>query len=109
MAWTGLGALILLSQCRSFWADCWSASVVFSLAMTTMMPLTETLAVHGVRSAGLDYGRMRLWGSLSFMAMTIAGGWVLQGAGAGFTIWLLVAGAILTLAAAHALPQLPKP
>jgi MFS transporter, PPP family, 3-phenylpropionic acid transporter len=104
MAWVGLGALILLSQCRSFWPILVS-TVVFSLAMTTMMPLTETLAVHGVRSAGLDYGRMRLWGSLSFMTMTIAGGWVLQGAGAGFTIWLLVAGAMLTLAAAHALPH----
>jgi MFS transporter, PPP family, 3-phenylpropionic acid transporter len=104
LTWVGLGALIVLSQCRSFWPIL-TATVVFSLAVTTVMPLAETLAMRGVRSGGLDYGRMRLWGSLSFVAMTVAGGWALQGMGAGCTIWLLVAAALLTLAAAHGLPR----
>ena len=34
---------------------------------TTIMPLIEAVAVTGVRSAGLDYGRVRLWGSGSFI------------------------------------------
>ena len=40
------------------------------------MPLTETVAMSGVKAAGLDYGRMRLWGSLSFIAASLCGGWV---------------------------------
>ena len=47
------------------------------------MPLTETVAMTGVKAAGLDYGRMRLWGSLSFIAASVCGGWVLERAGPG--------------------------
>jgi PPP family 3-phenylpropionic acid transporter len=69
------------------------------------MPLTETVAMSGVRAAGLDYGRMRLWGSLSFIAASFVGGWVVERLGAGSAIWLVVIGAALTTAAAHGLAQ----
>jgi PPP family 3-phenylpropionic acid transporter len=59
--------------------------------------------MSGVRAAGLDYGRMRLWGSLSFIAASFAGGWVLERLGSGSAIWLIVAGAALTTMAAHGL------
>ena len=39
-----------------------------------MMPLTETIAVAGVKADGLDYGRMRLWGSLAFIGVGFLGG-----------------------------------
>ena len=45
------------------------------------MPLTETIAVCGVRTAGLDYGRMRLWGSLTFIVVDFVGGVAHRGAG----------------------------
>jgi MFS transporter, PPP family, 3-phenylpropionic acid transporter len=108
LAWVGLAALALLSQQRSFWPIL-ALIIVFSLAMMGVMALTETLAMRGVQSAKLDYGRMRLWGSLSFVAMTIVGGRVLQGRGADWAIWLLVGAAVLTLAAAHALPPRAAP
>ena len=69
------------------------------------MPLTETVAMSGVKAAGLDYGRMRVWGSLSFIAASLVGGWVVERLGAGSAIWLVVAGAALTTAAAHALAR----
>jgi PPP family 3-phenylpropionic acid transporter len=58
-----------------------------------------------VRAAGLDYGRMRVWGSLSFIAASLVGGWVVERLGSGAAIWLVVAGMALTTAAAHALPR----
>ena len=61
----------------------WPARVLFALAWTTIMPLTETVAMSGVKAAGLDYGRMRLWGSLSFIAASLGGGWVVERLGAG--------------------------
>ena len=44
--------------------------VAFLLALGTCSPLVDTFAVAGVRTAGLDYGRMRLWGSITFIAAT---------------------------------------
>ncbi len=67
LSWFGLAALVALSQSSTFWPIL-ICTVAFALAWTTIMPLTETVALSGVKGAGLDYGRMRLWGSLSFIA-----------------------------------------
>ena len=69
------------------------------------MPLTETVAVSGVRHAGLDYGRMRLWGSLTFVAASFAGGFAIAHWGSGAGIWLVAIGCALTVIAAHLLPR----
>jgi len=74
LAWTGLAVLLVLAQFSTFW-PLLIGSVLFSLAVSTIMPLTETMAMTGVKAAGLDYGRMRLWGSLSFIVASICGGW----------------------------------
>ena len=42
---------------------------------------------------------MRLWGSLSFIAASLGGGWVVERPGAGSAIWLVVVGMALTTAA----------
>ena len=104
LSWVGLGALIALSLSSGFWPILF-CSVAFALAWTTIMPLTETIALRGVKVAGLDYGRMRLWGSLSFIAATLVGGWVVGSLGAASAVWLLVAGGILVTAAAHTLAR----
>jgi PPP family 3-phenylpropionic acid transporter len=102
LSWAGLAALIALAQSRGFWPIL-ACTLLFALAWTTIMPLTETVAMGGVRAAGLDYGRMRVWGSLSFIAATLTGGWVVEGFGAGSAIWLVVGGGFMTVLAAHAL------
>jgi PPP family 3-phenylpropionic acid transporter len=104
LSWIGLAALLALSQQTTFWPIL-VCTLAFALAWTTVMPLTETVALSGVRAAGLDYGRMRLWGSLSFIAASVAGGWVVAAAGAGSAIWLVIAGGVLTTLAAHALAR----
>ena len=104
LSWAGLAALVALAQSRGFWPIL-LCTLFFALAWTTIMPLTETVAMSGVRAAGLDYGRMRLWGSLSFIAATLAGGWVVEWLGPASAIWLVVAGGVLTTLAAHALAR----
>ena len=103
LSWAGLAALVVGLVLA--YRERWSLAVVFAAAWTTVMPLTETVAMSGVKAAGLDYGRMRVWGSLSFIAASLVGGWVVQRLGAGSAIWLVVAGAALTTAAAHALAR----
>ncbi len=107
LAWSATAAGGMLAIAPGFWPVL-IAAVVFALAITSIMPLTETIAVGGVRAGGLDYGRMRLWGSLAFVAATFLGGAVIERAGAGAGVWMMVAAAVLTVVAAHALP-LPLP
>ena len=104
LAWAVLAALLVLTQARGFWAIL-ACMLMFAIAWTTIMPLTETVAMGGVRAAGLDYGRMRLWGSLSFIAASFCGGWVVERLGPGAVIWLIVGGGVLTAAAAHGLKR----
>ncbi len=102
LAWGALAAALLLTQCASFWPIL-LLSVLFAAAISTVMPLTETVAMAGVRAAGLDYGRMRLWGSLSFIAASVCGGLAIERLGAPAAVWLVAGGAALTVLAAHAL------
>lgn len=104
LSWCALGALLALSQSSEFWPIL-MCIVAFALCWTTIMPLTETVALNGVNVAGLDYGRMRLWGSLSFIAASFGGGWVVSQYGAASAVWLVVGGGVFTTLAAHALAR----
>jgi PPP family 3-phenylpropionic acid transporter len=104
LAWVGLAGFVAMAQSRSFWPIlAWT--IVASLAWTTILPLTEAVAMRGVKTAGLDYGRMRLWGSLSFIAASFVGGWVVARLGGASAIWLVAAGSALTVAATHGLAR----
>ena len=71
----------------------------------TIMPLTETVAIGGVKDYALDYGRMRLWGSIVFILVGAAGGALITAAGAWTIIWVLVLSSALVLLAAYWLPS----
>lgn len=100
------GLAIVVSQCASFWPIALVA-VPFSIVISTIMPLTETLAVAGVRGAGHDYGRMRLWGSLMFLVTTVLTGILIDAYGAPITVTVLIAASLATFAAALVLPKPP--
>jgi MFS transporter, PPP family, 3-phenylpropionic acid transporter len=104
LAWASLAVVLVLSQATGFWPII-LLMVPLIVAFTTIMPLTETVAVSGVRHAGLDYGRMRLWGSLTFVVASFAGGFAISHWGSGAGIWLVTLGCALTVMAAHVLPR----
>ena len=104
LALAALLLALLLSQMQGFWGLLLLA-VPFAIALSTIMPLTETIAVAGVRAYGLDYGRMRLWGSLSFVASGFLCGWLIDRTSAEAVIWCLLAGVVATVAFAWALPE----
>ena len=69
------------------------------------MPLGESLAVTS-NIAESDYGRARLWGSLTFMAANVIGGRMLgSGGGALLIMPILITGSLLVTAASLALPR----
>jgi PPP family 3-phenylpropionic acid transporter len=103
LAATAAAALLALASARHFWPIL-ACVFLFSLAFTAIVPLAETVTMVGVRGVGLDYGRVRLWGSLSFIVAALVAGWTVQRFGAAWALLLPAAGALLTAAAAQSLP-----
>lgn len=103
LAWSALALVIAVSLLMGFWPIL-AVGVAYLLAVGTMLPLIETIAVAGVRTAGLDYARMRLWGSITFIVANFAGGVLIEALGGSFGIWLIASATALTLGAAHLLP-----
>ena len=108
LAWVSLLSALALSQFSDFWPILFLVAPLV-ISNSSLMPLAETIAVRGVREAGLDYGRIRLWGSLTFIAASFAGGLLIDRMGAGIGVWLVALGCGLTVAAAHGLPRLQRP
>ena len=104
LAWSGLACTVLLSQSTRVWPIILLTALMM-LTTSSMMPLTETLAMRAVRAKGLDYGRMRLWGSISFIVATLIGGAAIERFSGSAVIWLIIAAVALTALAAHALPR----
>jgi PPP family 3-phenylpropionic acid transporter len=84
-----------------------SIFLAYALCWVTIIPLTEALAILGVKAGHCDYGRVRLWGSASFIAMAVGGGMVVDALGAGSVIWLYL-GAIAGVALVSLLLREPN-
>ena len=56
---------------------------------TPMVPLTDAYALRGVRSYGLNYGPLRLWGSVAFILGALACGLLVDVIAAKHLIWVI--------------------
>ncbi len=104
LAWGSLGSFVLLWLSAGFW-QMMLASVLLAINWTTIMPLIETVAVSGIRRSGLDYGRVRLWGSLSFIVASLGAGFMVQAWDAGVVLPLLVAATGLMVLGSYLVPR----
>lgn len=53
-------------------------TLVTATAQTALMPLGDSVTLAAVRERGIDYGRVRVWGSVSFIVAAMASGAVLS-------------------------------
>lgn len=81
-------------------------TTLFAFFFAPLLPLMDALALAGQQRTGADYGRMRLWGSVSFIAATLIGGYLLQSFSAESIIWLLLGAALLTAIATIFVPTI---
>lgn len=82
---------LMLHFMEGFWPIL-VAGMLAAALMAPVVPLTEVLAVEGSHRHGLDYGRIRLWASLSFLTGSVAAGALLEVIPVALVI-LLIAGA----------------
>jgi PPP family 3-phenylpropionic acid transporter len=80
-------------------------TLVSSAAFTAMMPLGDALTLQSAAAHRLDYGRLRLWGSLSFIAVSGLAGLTLVDAPRSAILLCCLATLAFTLVAAWLLPE----
>ena len=61
-----------------------------ALFFQALIPLGESHTMRGVISAGLNYGRIRLWGSLSFIAGNLIAGALVTESAEDNLLWFLL-------------------
>jgi PPP family 3-phenylpropionic acid transporter len=107
-------AVALFASLLAFsWADgfvgLFVLSALLGLAFAPIMPLIDGVALSASLRGELDYGRVRLWGSASFIAATIAGGLVLEGRSPTLVLLTLQIAAIGLVGATGGLRSLRAP
>jgi len=61
----------------------------FGCLWAAVLPLTDGLSVAVSEAALIDYGRLRVWGSIGFVAASLLGGlWLADGQADAFPYWL---------------------
>jgi MFS transporter, PPP family, 3-phenylpropionic acid transporter len=98
---TALGFAVVGSQHRPI--PVFLLYVATCCLWTPMLPLTDAYALRGVVRYGLDYGRLRLWGSAAFIASALVCGLLVDVIAASELIWIIVGLALLEAAASLAL------
>jgi len=76
------------------------AVLIFGCLWAVVLPLTDGLSVAVSEAALVDYGRLRVWGSIGFVAASLAGGiWLAGGNQFRLPYWLAVTSLVTALAA----------
>jgi MFS transporter, PPP family, 3-phenylpropionic acid transporter len=68
-------------------------------------PLGEALALQELARRGISFGRVRLWGSLTFVLAVAGTGYLIERSGAGLVLGLLLGFVALTFVACLLLPE----
>jgi PPP family 3-phenylpropionic acid transporter len=86
-----------------------TASLALAVAWTPHSPLSDSLALSGVRRFGSVYPGMRIWGSIAFLAANLGGGFFLSVAGVQAVPLIITGSLCLTLAVSLLAPRLGRP
>ena len=81
--------------------------LVTACVWTPTIPLTDAYALRGVAAHEADFGPIRLWGSVAYIAGVMAAGFVAATVAPTHLIWVIVAITALSAAAAVTLEPLP--
>ena len=108
--WLGWGSAASFAL-FAFRVDYWwllLVSVIFNTLFSPLLALGETLTLLTTMARGLDYGRIRLWGSLAFIVAAVFGGQLLREWGPDLIVWLLLAMLLVLAGVCHLLPEVPR-
>ena len=108
LGWSALTVNCLFFFAHGFWALL-AVSVLSTMSFTALMPLGDAVTMLKVRDSGLDYGRVRLWGSIAFIVAATGSGYVLEGQPPSSILWLIIGGLGLVVVGCHGIPRVATP
>jgi PPP family 3-phenylpropionic acid transporter len=106
LAGVTLVGLALFSVARDF-PVLLALSLITGASWAAILPLGEASVLHAARRQGLEYGRIRLWGSLTFILGAIGVGEWLESAGPEVVLWSIALTVACTLVACILMPEAP--
>lgn len=86
----------------------WAILVVIALmavGWNALLPLSDALGIQVARVTRTDYGKMRVWGSVAFIAVSFAAGAIVEIYGAKSIPWMVVVLFFLMVLACVSLPS----
>ena len=105
----------LFGYTNGFW-QIFSVSILFFAVWSPLMPLGESLAMLGSKSIDennlgkeIDYGRVRLWGSLTFIITAIGTGYILTGESIDIIYQILLGSLAFVVVVTLFLPRIRLP
>jgi PPP family 3-phenylpropionic acid transporter len=101
---TVCAGFLLFFPAHGFWAI-FAAAVFVSAAMAPILPAADSMTLLEAKAGRVDYGRIRLWGSITFIAASLAGGAILHDAHPDAVLWLMLGGMAALIAAGWLLPD----
>jgi PPP family 3-phenylpropionic acid transporter len=109
LAWGALIAVLLYQATTGFWTIFLVTLALMSF-WPSITPLIDTLAMKAAHEQGIDYGRVRLWCSITFMGASTGAGWLLEWRPPTIVAWCLVGALAINLAGAYLLArEVPNP
>jgi MFS transporter, PPP family, 3-phenylpropionic acid transporter len=97
-------AVVLFGLTDGFWMFL-ALSVITGASWAAILPLGEALVLHQTRERGIDYGRVRLWGSIAFILSAAGGGLWLERTGPALVLAMLLGTVALIIVACALLPE----
>jgi PPP family 3-phenylpropionic acid transporter len=108
LAWAALAAQFLFLPAYGFWPLLF-VNLLASMLFAPVMPLGDAVTMLKVREGTLDYGRVRLWGSITFILAATLGGLLLEGRPPELILWLIIGAMAVTVAICHLMPEARTP
>ncbi len=84
-------------------------SLLYGICWAPVMSFGDNITMLSTRDKDIQYGRLRLWGSLSFIFMSFSFGYVLENRGTELIYWTIIGATLLTLLATTGLPDVRIP
>ncbi len=108
VAWAGLIAHLLFLPAYGFW-PLLAASIPATMFLFALMPLGDAVTMLKVREGKVDYGKVRLWGSIAFIITASFSGLYLESRHPDSILWLVIIFILLVIISCHLLPQTESP
>ena len=108
LAATTFAGLVLFALVGNFWLFL-LLSLLTGGTWAAILPLGEAIALDQAGRHGLNYGRVRLWGSIAFISMSLAGGYVIKLLGTSVIFPVILATVALILLFCWTMPESDRP